>query len=294
MLSRRRLLALGGCAAMALTAGCAMTGDDHPRGGKQSDTGTRRVRDAFGEWWVPDTAEPAATVVLVHGGYWQPGFTRHLEDDLAADLTERGYLVWNIDYRPAVAGWPEPLVSAAAAYDHVLSGRLGKRVDRNRVAVVGHSAGGQIAMWLASRNRLPSGAPGSVNSDWLRPALAVGQAPIAALGLAAHQQLGGGAAVELCGGMPEAVPDRYREADPSSLVAAACPVVLIHGRDDDVVPLSQSQHYLAAAHAVNADAKLAVVLGGHFEHLVPASAACQRLRGVLASALHVAPHTGSP
>jgi acetyl esterase/lipase len=284
MLSRRRLLACCGMACLTLTVGCAMTDETGLRHG-QHEGGAERVPDDVGEWWVPQSRGLAPTVVLIHGGYWQPGFTRHLEDDLAADLCRRGYLVWNIDYRPAQDGWPAPLASAALAYDHLATGKYADRVDARRIAVVGHSAGGQLALWLASRDSLPRAAPGSPDEHWLRPALAVGQAPVAALRSAARQGLGGGAVVELCGGTPQAMSNRYRIADPAELVPAACPVVLIHGRDDDVVPVSQSDDYIESANATNAQARLFVVSGGHFEHLEPGSEACQRLRTELAATL---------
>jgi len=278
-LSRRRLLALGGLAGAGLTTGCAGMGRRSPALG---DTAAgRRVPDASGEWWLPTADGPRPTVVLVHGGYWQPGYDRHLEDRLAADLRGRGYLVWNIDYRPASAGWPQTLLSAGAAYDDLLTGRYADRVDRHRVAVVGHSAGGQLALWLASRHRLPRGAPGAPNGRWLRPTLVVGQAAVAALIPAAREQLGGGAVAELCGGSPTSRPERYAVADPVELAPASGPAVLIHGRADDVVPLSQSTAYERAARATGAPIELHVVPGGHFEHLDPGSVACHVLRRTL-------------
>ena len=281
-MSRRTLLG----AATALAAG-ALVGCADERGGTASAqmVGVRRVVQRRGEWWLPAGDGTAATVVLVHGGYWQPGYDRHLEDPVAADLASRGYVVWNIDYSPATARWPATLRDAAAAYDQLAIGAGAPRVDRSRVAVVGHSAGGQLALWLASRYHLPNGAPGATPGDWVRPRVAVGQAPVAALRVAADEGLGGGAVLALCGGNPGQQPGRYRIADPSALVPAVCPVHLIHGRDDDIVPISQSQRYRHAARRAGADVSLTLVTGGHFTHLDPTSSACQRLRVALADAL---------
>ena len=231
-----------------------------------------------GEWWVPAAPGPLPTVVLVHGGYWRPRYDLHLQDAVAADLAGRGYLVWNIDYSPAGTPWPATLEDAAAAYDFAFAGSCAARVDRGRVAVVGHSAGGQLALWLASRGRLPDGAPGAGPS--VVPALAVPQAPVAALANASTLGLGDGAVDALLGGPPQTVPDRYAVADPAALAPSGVRTVLVHGIADGVVPLSQSLDYLAAA---GAGCRLEQVPGGHFEHLDPASEACGVLRAALAT-----------
>jgi acetyl esterase/lipase len=209
----------------------------------------------------------------VHGGFWRPAYDRSLENAVAADLCERGYLVWNIDYAAADTPWPATLTDVAAAYDHAVTS---SRVDGNRIAVVGHSAGGHLALWLASRTP-PAGVP--------RPALAVGQAPVAALAEAAREALGSGAAQALIGGTPEQVPDRYAVADPVALLPTGVPTVLIHGTADDTVPVGQSEHYVAAATAAGDASQLRTYAGGHYEHLDPASEAAQLLRTALASGL---------
>lgn len=248
--------------------------------------GTTREEEAVaggqvGEWWVPRGSAPVRrlpTVVLVHGGYWRPGYDRHLEDAVAADLSGRGYLVWNVDYRPAGSPWPATLADVAAAYDHLTLGRHADRVGP--VAVVGHSAGGHLALWLGSRARLPSGAVGSP----LRgpaPALVVAQAPVADLRAASAGRLGGGAVDALLGGPPERVPDRYAVADPVALLPAAPPVVLVHGTRDDVVPLDQSRRYDRAAARAGGRATLRTFDGGHFEHLDPSSRAVSLLHEAL-------------
>jgi acetyl esterase/lipase len=217
-------------------------------------------------------------VVLVHGGYWRPAYDRHLEDRIAADLADRGYLVWNIDYAASDTPWPATVSDAAAAYDFTFQGSCADRVDHARVAVVGHSAGGHLALWLASRGRLPQGAPGS--GPHVVPALAVAQAPVAALAEGSALGLGSGAVDALLGGSPASVPERYAVTDPTALAPSGVRTVLLHSADDDTAPLSQSQAYLAVA---GPGCTLEIVPGGHYDHLDPSSPAADALRTALAT-----------
>jgi acetyl esterase/lipase len=234
-----------------------------------------------GEWWLPDRPGRLPTVVLVHGGYWRPVYDRSLEDAVAADLCARGYLVWNIDYAAADVPWPGTLTDVAAGYDHLVQGRHADRVDHARIATVGHSAGGHLALWLASRHTLPASAPGAPTGRLPRPALGIGEAPVAALADGARAGLGGGAVLSLVGGGPEEVPARYGVADPEALLPIGVPTVLIHGTADDTVPLSQSERYVAAATAAGDRSRLMTYAGGHFEHLDPTSRASDLLRAAL-------------
>ena len=232
-----------------------------------------------GEWFVPDADGPLPTVMLVHGGFWRPRYDRTLEDAVAVDLCERGYLCWSIDYAASDVAWPGTLLDVAAGYDHLLSS---ERVDLDRISVVGHSAGGHLALWLASRHRLPDGAPGAARSVIPRPRICVAQGAVAALGIAARQHLGADAPQALVGGGPDEVPDRYAVADPLALLPTGVRTVLIHGTDDDNVPMSQAERYVAAATALGDDASLVRYTGGHFEHLDPTSEAVELMRQALA------------
>lgn len=256
-----------------------------------SDLGTQVIRltEAYGpdrlnvgEWFVPAGDGPAPTVVLVHGGFWRKKYDRHLEDRLALDLAGRGYLCWNLDYRSAAVPWPVTLSDVAAGYDFLRQGRFGDRVADGKVAVVGHSAGGHLAAWLAARGQLDPGAPG--HSEQLRPPdLVVPQAGVVALTLAAEQGLGNGAPQAFVGGSPAHYPQRYQVADPTKLLPTGIRSVLIHDRDDDAVPISQSETYVAAAAAAGDAARLVVVAGDHFSHLDPSTEACAKLRDALAT-----------
>ena len=245
----------------------------------------------YGEWWVP--AGPAdgllPTVVLLHGGYWRRRYDLSLQDAVAAELAGRGVLCWNLEYAGADAGWPATLRDVAAGHDHLRVSRYADRVDPDRVAAVGHSAGGHLALWLASRHRAVQRSDGAVGAPvgdvpaGPSPSLVVAQAPLACLARAAAQALGGGAVLDLVGGTPEQVPDRYAVADPEALVPTGCRSVLLHAAGDDVVPLAQSRSYVAAAGAAGDDVRLEVVPGGHFEHLDPRSQAGAALLRALAA-----------
>lgn len=182
----------------------------------------------------PDDS-PAGTVVLVHGGFWRNPYDLTLMDPLAADLVERGYAVWNIEYRRIGddgGGWPGTLTDVAAAVDElsVLAAEHG--IDSDRVAIVGHSAGGHLALWAAGRSALPDGVPGA--NPGVVPTVAVGQGAVVDLLGAAAAPLGRGAVMELLGGTPTEVPERYEAARPR--LDAGPTMFSVVGTNDDVVP----------------------------------------------------------
>ena len=242
-----------------------------------------------GEWWLPrrSPGRPRAhgdlpLVVLIHGGYWKPIYDRHLEDVVAAALTRRGFAVWNIDYRPAGGQWSDTFADVAAAIDHVPRSTHARALDLSRVAVMGHSAGGHLALWLASRPALPPGAVGA--APVLVPYLAVGQAAVCDLVTGALERLGDGAVHALMGGEPDQFPDRYTVGSPRALLPLrGVRTVLIHGRDDTVVPVSQSRDYARAADAAGTPVELHLLARGeHIEHLRPRSPALEPVFAALA------------
>jgi len=225
----------------------------------------------------PAAARTDGVAVLVHGGFWRPGaedgsetYDRRLGDAVAADLLGRGVPVVLPDYRAVGdgGGWPWTAVDAAAALDRLVDVLPPAGLDPARCVLVGHSAGGHLATWAASRHRLPGGAPGA--APRLAPLAVVSQAGVLDLVAAADADLGRGAAAALLGGSPADVPDRYAASSPAALVPASCPCLCLAGTEDDVVPPDQAERYAAAATAAGGDVRLVVVDGeDHRAHLDP-------------------------
>jgi acetyl esterase/lipase len=186
------------------------------------------------------TSGEAPLIVLVHGGYWRPGHDRTYLRPMAHALAACGYVVAMPEYRRAgmAPDWTGTFDDVAAMCDQVagLAGEHG--ADRERITWAGHSAGGHLALWAAARPYFPAGSP------WHGPCDAahiVSLAGVNSLRLCAEWNLDDGAAQNLLGGGPDDVPERYAVTDPGALTPPSVPVTLVHGTDDDRVPVGMSR-----------------------------------------------------
>ncbi len=177
-------------------------------------------------------------------------------------------------------GFPETLADVAAGIDHLATLADG-RLDLARVAVVGHSAGGHLASWAAVRDRLPADVVGSAPRVVVRAAVTL--AGVNDLTRAAHDRLGDGATQAFLGGGPEEVPARYDAADPARHLPPSVPILAVHGASDDVVPLDQSERFVADVVASGGGADLVVLPGDHFDVVAPAHPLWLAAAGWLAS-----------
>lgn len=233
----------------------------------------------FGELTLP-AGDVRGLVVVVHGGFWRHAYDLSLGRPLAADLAAHGLAAWNIEYRRVGGGggWTATFDDVAAAVD-ALAGPVqeaaGGLLPLDRVVGLGHSAGGHLAAWLAARPGLPPGAPGAAPA--VRLCGAVSQAGVLDLVDAAERGVGGGAVVDLVGGPPTAVPDRYALASPIARVPIGVPVIGVHGTADANVPLRQTERFAAAS------GDRAVVLPGvdHFAVIDPTTSAWAACRAAV-------------
>lgn len=230
--------------------------------------------DQFLELELPDRPGPLPVAVVLHGGFWRSAYGVELARPLAADLAAAGYAAVAVEYRRgAEGGWPATFADVAAAVDLLADLPDAGRLDLADVTVIGHSAGGHLAAWLIGRHRLPAGAPGA--GPRVRPSAAVLQAGVVDLALADEQGLGNGAVREFLGPRAD---QRFELADPVRLLPTGATVLCVHGADDDVVPLSQSEQYQAAAVAAGDRVEVRVVAGDHMAVIDPAGQGWQTAR----------------
>ncbi len=225
----------------------------------------------FAEIYRPEGA-PKAVVGLIHGGCWQNAYDVAHVRPVAHGLREQGYLVSALEYRRLGdhgGGWPGTFHDIGAGVDALVELAAGLPV-----LLVGHSAGGHLALWAAARPGFAADHP-FVSSTPLMISGVLGLAPITDLvSYAAGTSSCERATAELLGGTPEAVPDRYAAVSPLALVPLGVPVAFVQGMNDSIVPASQAETLLAAVLDADDRGSLRYVPGaGHFDLIYPGTLA---------------------
>jgi acetyl esterase/lipase len=197
----------------------------------------------FGDLRLPEAEAPPLAVVI-HGGYWKANYNLIHTGHMSRALTEQGVATWNVEYRSVGdpgGGWPGTGNDVARAVELVAE----LPVDQTRVVLVGHSAGGQLALWAAKRAQLPVVALAPV-SDVRESAARTGPDGAPARFMAA---------------------EHFAEGSPLELLPLGVQQIVIHGTEDDGVPYAMSERYVEAA---GGEAELVTLEGtGHFEPIDP-------------------------
>ncbi len=220
-----------------------------------------RARSQYGELTCPEGEGPHPVAVLIHGGFWRAQYGRKLMRALGDDLVTRGWAVWNLEYRRlgrvSGGGWPCTFDDVHRGIDHLPA--IGAPLDLSRVVAIGHSAGGHLAAWAATRG--PCAVPVTA---------VVSQAGVLDLELAWELRLSNGVVRRLLGGTPEQKPERYAGASPAARLPLGVPVLLTHGGRDDIVPPRMSREFAERARAAGDECELLVLeQEDHFGHVDP-------------------------
>ncbi|MCW5850988.1 MAG: alpha/beta hydrolase [Anaerolineae bacterium] len=228
----------------------------------------------FGDLRLPAGPGPFPVVVVIHGGFWKAAYSLDHIGWLCQALTRQGYATWSLEYRRVGqpgGGWPGTFLDVTHGVNHVRI--LARRfpLDLGRVAVIGHSAGGHLALWVAGAHCVPPGSPLAVD-DPLSVRGAVSLAGVTDLRRAWELRLGSDAVAALLGGSPDDTPDRYAAASPQALLPLGVRQVIVHGTADPNVPYELGQRYYEAARALGDDVELLTLPEmGHFEVIDPYS-----------------------
>ena len=215
----------------------------------------------FGDLRLPKGNGPHPVVMNIHGGFWRNKYDLVHAGHLCAALTAKGIASWNLEYRRVGddgGGWPGTFSDIVAGYRFIPQLPARFHIDPGRLVVMGHSAGGHLALCLAGHKPVTN---------------VVSLAGVVDLQKAWDLHLSNNAVAEFLGGPPDQVPEHYHEADPTRLNIKG-DQWLFHGLDDDVVPPALSREYYERKKQQKENVHLAEIpKAGHFELIDPRSAA---------------------
>jgi acetyl esterase/lipase len=202
-------------------------------------------------WWGSAGAEHRPLLLILHGGFWRPQYDRAHTRPMAEALAGAGWTVASAEYR-RIPGEPDATLGDVSRALQIVPTRAGRH--NGRVMLIGHSAGGHLALWLSAAR----------STSQLAGTLALG--PAADLRQAHERGLGDGAAQAFLGTSPA----QREDADPCRLASPAVPISIVHGEHDEIVPIALAESYVGK----HPQARLVRLAGaGHFAVIDPSSAA---------------------
>ena len=234
----------------------------------------------FLEVRLPHSKPPHPVLMNIHGGYWRAQYDLTHAGHLCDALRAAGVATFNIEYRRVGnigGGWPGTFEDIRSAYRFLQQQYSRFQLDLDRLVVMGHSAGGQLALCLAAHETsVGNSGQSSVGSSLQR---VISLAGVVDLKKAYTLHLSYDAVKEFLGGKPDAVPDHYREADPMELKIPRARQWLLYGTADDIVPPELSRDYVTQKKQAGEAAELLEIRhAGHFDLIDPAADAFKQVR----------------
>jgi len=249
-----RIAALATLVALPLSQGCASTLEEHRNVSYDDRYGESTTMDVF----VPEGSGAHPAVMFIHGGGWSIG-SKDEYTQAAIRLAHSGYVTATINYRLAPEGqYPRAVQDCVCALSYLRAHAADYKLDPERVAVMGYSAGGHLASLIGVGTDDPLHAPDCASGP-TKP-------PRAVISGAGPQDLRGkdnGVLKKFFGGGPDEVPDRYAHGSPITHVTAGKPPFLfVNGTSDWFVDHREATKMKDALTAAGNDAQLLEVSGG--------------------------------
>ena len=201
----------------------------------------------------PGEAATRPLLLLIHGGYWRPPYDRVHLRTFASALAGAGWQVASIEYR-RIPGDPDAMVADIRAAITTLPAQFAGHSDQ--IIIIGHSAGGHLALWAAAQVDL---------GDQIAGVIALGA--VSDLELAQQLDLDDGGVRDFLGC---AAKERL-DLDPMHLLPVV-PVINLHGKLDSLVPIALARNYLTA-HVGDDVTLIEIDDVAHFELIDPTSVA---------------------
>jgi acetyl esterase/lipase len=213
-------------------------------------------------------AENPPLIVYVHGGAWRTGSK---SDVPIAPLLEKGFAIANVDYRLSTeAVFPAQIHDIKAAIRFLRAKAAGFRLNTEKMAVVGSSAGGHLAALVGVTNghKVLEGRIGDHLDQSSRVDAIVSLFGASNLQSILAQSTEFGLTVRIpalklfLGGLPEKKPELAKLASPvAHLDTSDPPLLLIHGDADPQMPYEQSREFASAFEALNLQVKFVTLPG---------------------------------
>jgi len=208
-----------------------------------------------------DASGPLPAVVVVHGGAWRY-FDRHVTEGMARVLASQGFVAVTVDYRlSGEAVWPACFQDIKAAVRWIRANANRFDIDPQRIGAIGDSAGGHLVAMLGTA-RAEANLEGDEGVTGISSAVSAvvayyGVFDMTSMTPAVREK---GPIPRLLGTSFKDQPDLFRQASPITYVDKSDPpFLLIHGRNDRVVPVEQSMQMEAALKAAGVPVKLLLV-----------------------------------
>lgn len=220
--------------------------------------------------YMPLTSSKVRPAILyIHGGGWAKGDKKdQIAISVCTFLAQQGYAAFSIDYklteyegrawnsRMMKGGWPQHIYDCKTAVRYIRKNAENYHVDPNKIAVIGSSAGGHLALLTALSSNHTELDQGGLYTDVPCNIACV----VDMYGIPDVRVWGGSAFIDVDKSQK---PEVWALASPiTHLSGSAPPMLVIHGDRDEVVDVQQSIDFVNTLKEMKLEHQFVIVKGG--------------------------------